>query len=63
MARSAVRQSHPHKDQLERFMRNELSRREVAPIVRHMLTGCTQCLQVTRPLWELGERSPRTLED
>jgi uncharacterized membrane protein len=48
---------------LERFMRNELSRREVVPIVRHLLTGCTQCLQVTRPLWELGERAPRTLED
>ena len=44
-------------------MRAELPRREVAPIVRHLLTNCTQCLKVTRWLWDLGDRVPVTLED
>jgi hypothetical protein len=37
-------------------MRNELSRFESSPIVRHLLTGCPACLRKTRPLWKLGER-------
>lgn len=53
----AVHPSHPHPDQLERFMRTELSWPEVVPIVRHLLTGCTQCKRVTRRLWALGERA------
>ena len=56
-ARPAVQSSHPHPDQLERFMRTELSQPEVVPIVRHLLTGCTQCKRVTRRLWTLGERA------
>jgi hypothetical protein len=37
-------------------MRRELSRPEITPIVRHLLTGCPPCLQRTRPLWKLGAR-------
>lgn len=55
---SAVRQNHPHPEQLERFLRGELSRPEVAQVVRHLLTGCPSCLQVTRRLWDLGDRAP-----
>ena len=54
----AVRQDHPHPKQLERFMLGRLSRPEVAVVVRHLLTGCPACLQVTRRLWDLGDRAP-----
>jgi hypothetical protein len=57
-APSAVRQSHPAREQLERWMRGELSRSEGAGIVRHLLAGCPACLQVTRRLWDLGDRVP-----
>ena len=50
-----VREWHPHPRQLERFMRSELPRAEVASIVRHLLKGCPQCVQVTRRLWSLGD--------
>jgi hypothetical protein len=58
-APSAVRQEHLDRTQLERFISGDLSRTEVAPIVRHMLTGCSQCLQVTRQLWELMQQMAR----
>ena len=54
----AACQDHPHPKQLERFLRGELSRPEVARVVRHLLTGCPACLQVTRRLWDLGDRAP-----
>ncbi|MBW8879561.1 MAG: hypothetical protein JF614_31900 [Acidobacteria bacterium] len=44
-------QCHPEENQLERFMRGELPRTEAAPIVRHLLTGCTECRKVTGRLW------------
>ncbi len=52
----AFRRSHPPAEQLKRFMHGELSRAEGLPIVRHMLSGCSECLKVTRPLWELTEQ-------
>jgi len=52
----AVRWSHPRREQLERFMRGELSLPEVPPIVAHLLAGCPECLKVTRPFWELMEQ-------
>ena len=58
----AFRRSHPHEDQLERFMRLELSGPEVAQIICHLLAGCTRCLAVTRRLWALGERAPLDAE-
>jgi hypothetical protein len=59
VARPAARQDHPDRTQLERFISGDLPRTEVASIVRHMLTGCPQCLQVTRQLWELMEQMAR----
>lgn len=49
-------QDHPPAEQLERFMRSELSLPERLPIVRHMLSGCSECLKATRPLWEVMEQ-------
>jgi hypothetical protein len=54
--------SHPSAEELRSFMRGELKRSEVRDLVRHMLTGCPECLEVTRRLWDLGERSLRVLE-
>jgi hypothetical protein len=47
--------SHPGQDCLERFFRSELSRAERRTVVRHLLTGCPTCLQMTHRLWSLGE--------
>jgi hypothetical protein len=49
--------SHPATLNLERFMRGELERDKIREIVRHMLTGCPDCVAVTRRLWNLAERS------
>ena len=46
---------HPQPSKLESFMRSELPSSEAAGIVRHLLTGCPNCTQVTRRLWRLGE--------
>lgn len=54
--------SHPSAEELRSFMRGELKRSEVRDLVRHLLTGCPECLEVTRRLWDLGERSLRVLE-
>ncbi|HEV8578277.1 MAG TPA: hypothetical protein VGX68_04280 [Thermoanaerobaculia bacterium] len=53
--------SHPDAEQLERFILGEQPRSEVAVVVRHMLTGCPLCLEVTRRLWSLADRAPRGL--
>jgi len=49
---------HPESDELKRFMRGELPRPEGRAIVRHLLAGCPECLQVTRRMWLAGERPP-----
>ncbi len=54
--------SHPSTEELRSFMRGELRRSQVRGLVRHLLTGCPECLEVTRRLWDLGERSLRILE-
>jgi len=46
---------HPKPDVLQRFMRGEASRGEARAVVRHLLTGCPECLAVTRPVWGLAE--------
>ncbi|HEV8577892.1 MAG TPA: hypothetical protein VGX68_02320 [Thermoanaerobaculia bacterium] len=54
---------HPQPDVLERFMRSELSGEESRVVVRHLLTGCPQCLYITRRLWRgLGEKERATPE-
>ncbi|HEV2855131.1 MAG TPA: hypothetical protein VHC97_20220 [Thermoanaerobaculia bacterium] len=39
-------------------MRGALPGPEVRAVVRHLLTGCAECLQVTRRLWSLADRAP-----
>lgn len=46
---------HPDSQLLERFMRNELQGQERRLVVRHLLTGCPQCVSVTRKIWSLGD--------
>jgi len=46
---------HPRPDALLRFMRGESPRAEACAVVRHLLTRCPQCLQVTRQLWRFGD--------
>lgn len=56
-----LRPSHPAEVRLESFLRGELSRAEVRPVVRHLLTGCPECLKVTRPFWALMQQEPKRL--
>jgi tetratricopeptide (TPR) repeat protein len=46
---------HPEPRSLELFMRDEVSAAERRRIVRHLLTGCPDCLEKTRRLWPLTE--------
>jgi tetratricopeptide (TPR) repeat protein len=50
-------EEHPDPNLLERFMRSELQGQPRRTIVRHLLTGCPQCVAVTRRLWSFGEDS------
>jgi hypothetical protein len=59
--RKGNRQLHPHTDQLERFMRTELSMQEAAQIVRHLMKGCAQCQAVTRRFWTFGAAREKEL--
>jgi hypothetical protein len=54
--------AHPIRAQLETFMRGETPRSEAPDVVRHLLTGCPECLQVTRQLWKLGEPSNNSFD-
>ena len=54
-------EGHPDLELLERFMRNEAGAEERRGVVRHLLAGCAQCLQVTRRLWSLSEARPEDL--
>ena len=49
---------HPAKHELLTFLRGELPTPRAAPIVRHLLTGCPECLEVTRPIWEVMAPRP-----
>jgi hypothetical protein len=48
--------SHPGAQQLARFMSGRSLRDEAREIVRHLLTGCSECKAVTRQLWSLAEQ-------
>jgi hypothetical protein len=50
---------HPVEEDLVRLMLGDLASREAAPIVRHLLAGCAQCLKVTRKLWSFGDEGPK----
>jgi len=45
--------SHPSPANLDRFLRGELTAREAAPIVAHLITGCAVCRQRMAPLASL----------
>jgi len=49
--------AHPNRAELETFMRGEMPSLRAAGVVRHLITGCSVCLQVTRRLWNFGEPS------
>lgn len=38
-------------------MRNESKGEELRRVVRHLLSGCGSCVEVTRSFWRLGEKS------
>jgi tetratricopeptide (TPR) repeat protein len=54
---------HPDPEQLARFLRDELAPRERRQVVRHLLAGCAQCLETTRPLWRPGGGAPADTAD
>jgi len=49
---------HPAAGQLEGFMHCELDAAARRVIVRHLLTGCEQCIEVTRRIFSLGSEKP-----
>jgi tetratricopeptide (TPR) repeat protein len=53
-------EDHPDPRTLERFMQSALPAAESRGVVRHLLTGCPECVAVTRRLWNLasGRSSP-----
>jgi hypothetical protein len=50
--------AHPEAEQVERFLRGELTRAEVRAVVRHLLTRCPRCVEVAGRLWNLGDPVP-----
>jgi hypothetical protein len=49
---------HPAEDLLSRLMRGEATRAEAREIVRHLLTGCPKCRELTSAAWnEMTVRS------
>jgi hypothetical protein len=52
----AAQLRHPDQAKLERLLRGELPREEAPAVIRHLLTGCPQCLSVTRRAWACGEQ-------
>jgi hypothetical protein len=57
-----TRAGHPRKELLLRFLRGETSGAESREVVRHLLTGCRDCVAVTKPVWDLaaGARPPKS---
>ncbi|MDP9120485.1 MAG: hypothetical protein M3O15_03825 [Acidobacteriota bacterium] len=50
-----VAEPHPTLEALERFMLGELAAPELQEVLRHLLTRCPRCQQLTDPLWLPGE--------
>jgi hypothetical protein len=53
---------HPDRDLLQRFLRGEASREGKTVVVRHLLTGCMECVAVTRPAWGMAGSLEEELE-
>lgn len=49
------RPPHPGKELLLRFVRGEATRPERSAVVRHLLTGCGECMAVTRLVWSFAD--------
>jgi tetratricopeptide (TPR) repeat protein len=47
-------ESHPDRDQLERFMLGELPAEETRTVLQHLLSDCERCHATTRAMWEVG---------
>jgi len=47
---------HPDPALLERLMRCEVTAAESRQVIRHLIAGCSRCLEVTRSCWSLGSR-------
>src|SRR5258708_26336360 len=54
---------HPDPQILERFMRNEAGAQERRAVILHLLTGCAQCVAVTRRLWSLADAPPELVTE
>jgi hypothetical protein len=50
---------HPKPEELGRFLQGKLSQPEARVVVRHLLTGCRHCRQVTRSLYPRGVLTSR----
>lgn len=51
--------AHPGTALLEAFLRGELSAAECRTVVRHLLTGCPRCVEVTGRCWPPGSKLVR----
>ncbi|HYO11736.1 MAG TPA: hypothetical protein VE685_00900 [Thermoanaerobaculia bacterium] len=47
--------AHPSSATLLRFLRKEATRAECRAVVRHLLTGCPECVAVTRTVWRFAD--------
>lgn len=50
MARGERGERHPSAAELERFLLGEMAPRQAAPVIGHLLSGCTRCRQAMAPL-------------
>ncbi len=56
--RAEIPVGHPDRGLLKRFLRNDADGPEKRRVVRHLLTGCPQCVAVTRAVWALAGGRP-----
>lgn len=50
MAKGERGERHPSAAELERFLLGEMAPRQAAPVIGHLLSGCTRCRQAMTPL-------------
>lgn len=56
-------EGHPQKSALDRFLRGEAATAERRAVLRHLLTGCPECVSATRPFWQMTEIFGGGLDD
>lgn len=57
MSSGTMREYHPAPEVLERFVYGTLGPLECRNVVRHLLTGCPVCRQVTGRFWAVTEKA------